>query len=108
MAGLVSCGVEIIEQFLHLEIQLVPAIDDINLWAVPAIPEADSATWPSVLLTLLWRLWDARNGTIFRDAPLAQHCISGLRRFNILGRAFCFGLQGPWFATVENVSSFMY
>jgi hypothetical protein len=73
MAGLVSCDVEIIEQFLHLEIQLVPAIDDINLWAVPAIPEADSATWPSVLLTLLWRLWDAWNGTIFRGETHHWH-----------------------------------
>jgi hypothetical protein len=31
----------------------ISATNDINLWAVPAIPEADAATWPSVLLTLL-------------------------------------------------------
>lgn len=54
------------EVWQRIGLSAISATDDINLWVVPAIMEADSATWPSVLLTLLWRLWDARNGTIFR------------------------------------------
>jgi len=30
-------------------------------------PEAPQLVWPDVLLTILWRIWDARNGFTFRD-----------------------------------------
>jgi hypothetical protein len=40
---------------------------DNDVWALPSVCHQDAATWPSVLLTILWRLWDARNGTIFRN-----------------------------------------
>ena len=34
----------------------------------------DSATWPSILLILLCRLWDARNNTIFRNERHSSAC----------------------------------
>lgn len=40
---------------------------DIDILASPSTPGTDLATWLSVLLTILWRLWDARNGTTFRN-----------------------------------------
>jgi len=40
------------DEWQRIGLSVISATDDINLWAVPAIPEADLATWaPSVLLT---------------------------------------------------------
>jgi hypothetical protein len=37
-----------------------------DIWA-PVLPaNLDAVLWPFVLLMLLWRIWDARNGHIFR------------------------------------------
>jgi hypothetical protein len=37
-----------------------------EVWQLAAAMNLDQATWPSVLLAILWRLWDARSGTVFR------------------------------------------
>ena len=41
--------------------------EDMNIWSMPRTLSQDPTTWPSVLLTILWRLWDTKNGTIFRS-----------------------------------------
>jgi len=38
-----------------------------EIWDFVAPPHLDTNLWPFVLLTILWRLWDARNGEIFRS-----------------------------------------
>jgi hypothetical protein len=50
-----------------LGLRSLSTTDDIDVWVIPSSCEQDAATWPSVLLTILWRLWDARNGAIFRN-----------------------------------------
>jgi hypothetical protein len=50
-----------------LGLRFLSTAADNDVWALPSVCHQDAATWPSVLLTILWRLWDARNGTIFRN-----------------------------------------
>ena len=38
-----------------------------SLWCMSMPPEAPQLVWPDVLLTILWRIWDARNVFTFRD-----------------------------------------
>jgi hypothetical protein len=38
---------------------------DEDIWNYATPPNLDAQLWPFVLLTILWRLWDARNGEIF-------------------------------------------
>lgn len=50
---------------------------DIDAWSFTSATGLDKAVWPSVLITILWRLWDARNGAIFRGENLsARNVIS--------------------------------
>jgi hypothetical protein len=51
--------------WLMLGIRSLSTAADNDVWALPSDCHQDPATWPSVLLTILWRLWDARNGAIF-------------------------------------------
>lgn len=37
-----------------------------DLWSYATPANLEALLWPFVLLTILWRLWDARNGEIFR------------------------------------------
>jgi hypothetical protein len=46
---------------------LLSTMDDTDVWTLPTAVQQDPATWPSILLTILWCLWEARNGTIFRS-----------------------------------------
>jgi hypothetical protein len=53
--------------WLALGLRSLSDATDIDIWALPSGCQQDPVTWPSVLLTILWRLWDARNGDIFRN-----------------------------------------
>lgn len=44
----------------------VSAMSDEEIWSFTPPPGLKGKLWPFVLLTILWRLWDARNGQIFR------------------------------------------
>ena len=43
------------------------SLSDNEIWNSNVPPGLDASIWPFVLLTILWRLWDARNGEIFRN-----------------------------------------
>jgi hypothetical protein len=45
----------------------VGALSDIDAWNATVPSHLDSKLWPFVLQSILWRLWDARNGAIFRN-----------------------------------------
>ncbi|CAD6247378.1 unnamed protein product [Miscanthus lutarioriparius] len=47
------------------------SLSDAEIWNSNVPPGLDASIWPFILLTILWRLWDARNGEIFRNKPLA-------------------------------------
>jgi hypothetical protein len=40
-------------------------MSDVEVWNANVPPGLDAAMWPFILLTILWRLWDDRNGKIF-------------------------------------------
>jgi hypothetical protein len=42
-------------------------LSDEDVWSATIPDGLDSALWPFVLLTILWRLWDSRNGEVFRS-----------------------------------------
>jgi hypothetical protein len=45
--------------------------EDVEVWPLPPPSDQDPETWPSILQAILWRLWDARNATIFRSERLS-------------------------------------
>jgi len=47
-----------------------PSLTDEEIWRLEPPNGLGKELWPSILLTILWRLWDARNGEIFRHEPL--------------------------------------
>jgi hypothetical protein len=49
-----------------LGLYAVTTTSDDEVWALRPPCNLDIKLWPSVLMTLLWRLWDARNGDVFR------------------------------------------
>lgn len=53
------------EVWIILGLRLLSTAADNDVWALPSDCQQDPATWPFVFLTILWRLWDARNGAIF-------------------------------------------
>jgi hypothetical protein len=93
---------------------------DNDVWVLPSSWEQDPATWPSVLLTV-WRLWDARNGAIFRNERhlprdvIIRVCddltiwegrfrfasmISGLRCCHFFLCSYVISISGDWFRLV--------
>jgi hypothetical protein len=55
----------------------VAALSDVDAWNANVPPHLDAKLWPFVLQTILWRLWDARNGEIFRnETPSSPSIIS--------------------------------
>jgi hypothetical protein len=42
-------------------------LSDEDVWNSPTPNGLEARLWPFVFLTMLWRLWDARNGEIFRN-----------------------------------------
>jgi hypothetical protein len=45
----------------------VANLDDVDVWNAEVPATMDARLWPFILQTILWRLWDARNGEIFRQ-----------------------------------------
>jgi hypothetical protein len=56
----------IISLWTMLGLSAVTTTLDDEVWALRPPCNLDIKLWPSVLMTLLWRLWDARNGDVFR------------------------------------------
>jgi hypothetical protein len=51
--------------------------EDVEVWSLPPPSDQDPETWPPILQAILWRLWDARNATIFRsERPSARNVLS--------------------------------
>jgi hypothetical protein len=44
----------------------VATLSDEDVWSFVPPTGLDARLWSFILLTILWRLWDARNGEIFR------------------------------------------
>ena len=44
-------------------------LSDTEVWSANVPSHLDTNLWPFVLLTILWRIWDARNGETFRNEP---------------------------------------
>jgi hypothetical protein len=51
----------------RLSLNNVSSLSDVNAWNAEMPANLDARLWPFVLQTVLWRLWDARNGEIFRN-----------------------------------------
>lgn len=47
-----------------LQLPMPASIDDI--WDIATPPGQDDDIWPSVALTILWKIWDSRNSLVFR------------------------------------------
>ena len=45
----------------------ISLLSDDEVWNANAPPGLDASIWPFVFLTILWRLWDDRNGQVFRN-----------------------------------------
>jgi hypothetical protein len=45
----------------------IATMTDVEVWNAYVPAGLDAALWPFILLTILWRLWDDRNGEIFRN-----------------------------------------
>jgi hypothetical protein len=68
----ISSGVRI-----RLNLSNVASLSDVDAWNADVPPNLDAKLWPFILQTLLWRLWDARNGEIFRnERPSSRSIIS--------------------------------
>jgi hypothetical protein len=60
-----------------LNLNTVANLSDIDVWNATVPIRLDAKLWPFVLQTILWRLWDARNGAIFRhETPSVRTVIS--------------------------------
>lgn len=46
------------------------SIPDESVWSLPLPANLNSKLWPSILLTIPWRLWDAKNADVFQG----EHC----------------------------------
>jgi hypothetical protein len=45
----------------------VSSLSDDEVWNDDIPPGLDKSLWSFVFLTILWRLWDSRNGEVFRN-----------------------------------------
>jgi hypothetical protein len=52
--------------WVSLNLEHICDASDAEVWEPELPSESDANLWPFVLLTILWRIWDARNGHIFR------------------------------------------
>jgi hypothetical protein len=60
----------------RLRLPNLAALSDVDVWNASMLANLEKL-WPFVLQTILWRLWDARNGVIFRNEnPSARSVIS--------------------------------
>jgi hypothetical protein len=52
-----------------LNLVSVAQLSDVDAWNATVPVHLNMKLWPFILQTILWRLWDARNGKIFRSEP---------------------------------------
>jgi hypothetical protein len=52
------------ELWEKIGLSYIAIMSDVEVWNANVPPGLDAAMWP-ILLTILWRLWDDRNGKIF-------------------------------------------
>jgi hypothetical protein len=57
------------ELWQTLQLSNVAELADANVWTGCPLPHLDAKLWPFVFLTILWRIWDARNAEVFRSEP---------------------------------------
>jgi hypothetical protein len=50
-------------------------MSDVDIWNTNVPHGLDAALWPFILLTILWRLWDDRNGEIFRSETSSSRLV---------------------------------
>jgi hypothetical protein len=50
----------------------VALLSDDEVWNADIPPSLEASLWPFVFLTILWKLWDSRNGEVFR-AEISYH-----------------------------------
>lgn len=61
----------------RLHIASVTELSDVDVWNATVPANLDAKLWPFILQTILWRLWDARNGKKFRaESPTSRSIIS--------------------------------
>jgi hypothetical protein len=70
---------------LGLEFVFTDSYDNIdNIWTPVHPAGLDVELWPFVFLTILWRIWDARNGHIFREETFCSHAVLAKARDDLL------------------------
>lgn len=61
----------------RLHLSYVTDLSDVDIWNARVPANLDAKLWPFVLQTIVWRLWEARNGKIFRaESPTSRSIIS--------------------------------
>lgn len=50
-------------------------VGDGEIWTASILMALDKNLWPFVLLAILWRIWDARNGHIFRSERFCSRMV---------------------------------
>jgi hypothetical protein len=61
----------------RLRLAHAAALDDVDLWNADVPEDVNASLWPFILQAILWRLWDARNGEIFRhENPTPRSIVS--------------------------------
>jgi hypothetical protein len=58
-----------------LDILPPPTIQDI--WMMRTHPDLDVSIWPSVALTILWKIWDSRNVMVFHNESYSSDVTVG-------------------------------
>lgn len=53
----------------------ISMVSDDAIWDMPSPAGLDQGLWLFVLLTILWRLWDAKNGEVFRQEASSHRSV---------------------------------
>ena len=73
---ILGCDISV-EVWSKLKFRNVATLPDVDLCNAGTLPHLDAKLWPFILQTILWRLWDTRNGEIFRNEfPSSRSIIS--------------------------------
>jgi hypothetical protein len=70
--------------WVSLGIECVCDEDDGGIWSPPLPSAFDIKLWPFVLLDILWRIWETRNGQIFRGEMFNNHAVLGRVRDDLV------------------------
>jgi hypothetical protein len=63
------------ELWQKLQLSNIAGLTDDGVWTGCALPHLDATLCLFVLLALLWRVWDARNGEVFRNQTSSSRSI---------------------------------